>query len=188
MKNPKIPAIHFNTRFIVTSKEWFGGGIDVTPCFEDNSEKLFFHKKLKEICSNNNKNYIKYKKLCDRYFYLPHRKEPRGIGGIFFDVEIFSVKSSINPNELLMNANDAGLKLFKKLLKNFDKKNYLKINNKYKWSNKKYTRKDFEKLCNLSDDIEKNEFIKRLNACSFPGYNNLFLNIDGKKFQIITNE
>ena len=87
MKNPKIPAIHFNTRFIVTSKEWFGGGIDVTPCFEDNSEKLFFHKKLKEICSNNNKNYIKYKKLCDRYFYLPHRKEPRGIGGIFFDYE-----------------------------------------------------------------------------------------------------
>ena len=87
MKNPKIPAIHFNTRFIVTSKEWFGGGIDVTPCFEDNSEKLFFHKKLKKICSNNNKNYIKYKKLCDRYFYLPHRKEPRGIGGIFFDYE-----------------------------------------------------------------------------------------------------
>ena len=108
-------------------------------------------------------------------------------GGII-DVEIFSVKSSINPNELLMNANDAGLKLFKKLLKNFDKKNYLKINKKYKWSNKKYTRKDFEKLCNLSLDIDKNEFMKRLNACSFPGYNNLFLNIDGKKFQIITNE
>ncbi len=108
-------------------------------------------------------------------------------GGII-DVEIFSVKSSIKPNELLMNANDAGLKLFKKLLKNFDKKNYLKINNKYKWSNKKYTRKDFEKLCNLSLDIDKDEFMKRLNACSFPGYNNLFLNIDGKKFQIITNE
>ena len=87
MKNPRIPAIHFNTRFIVTSKEWFGGGIDVTPCFKDDSEKLSFHKRLKKICDDNNKNYIKYKKLCDRYFYLPHRKEPRGIGGIFFDYE-----------------------------------------------------------------------------------------------------
>ena len=87
MKNPMIPAIHFNTRFIVTSKEWFGGGIDVTPCFKDNPERLSFHKRLKKICDDNNKNYIKYKKLCDRYFYLPHRKEPRGIGGIFFDYE-----------------------------------------------------------------------------------------------------
>ncbi len=108
-------------------------------------------------------------------------------GGII-DVELFNVKSLIKPNELLMKANDAGLKLFIKLIKNFDKKNYLKVNNKYKWSNKKHTRKDFEKLCNLSIDMDKNEFIKRLNACSFPGYSNLFLNIDGKKFQIITNE
>ena len=53
MKNPKIPAIHFNTRFIVTSKEWFGGGIDVTPCFEDKKEKLFVHNNLKKICSQN---------------------------------------------------------------------------------------------------------------------------------------
>lgn len=108
-------------------------------------------------------------------------------GGII-DVDFFSVKSSIKPNELLIKANDAGLKLFIKLLKNFDKKNYLKVNNKYKWSNKKNTRKDFEKLCNLSFDIDNKEFMKRLNACSFPGYNNLFLNIYGKKFQIITNE
>lgn len=108
-------------------------------------------------------------------------------GGII-DVEFFSVKSLIKPNELLMKANDAGLKLFIRLLKNFDKENYLKVSNKYKWSNKKNTRKDFKKLCNLSFDIDKKEFMKRLNACSFPGYNNLFLNIDGKKFQIITNE
>ncbi len=87
MKNPKIPAIHFNTRFIVTSKNWFGGGIDLTPCFKDKKEEIYFHKKLKEVCKDNSKNYDKYKKWCDKYFFLPHRNEPRGIGGIFFDYE-----------------------------------------------------------------------------------------------------
>tara|TARA_B110000438_G_C15803868_1_gene646389 strand:+ start:1329 stop:2186 length:858 start_codon:yes stop_codon:yes gene_type:complete len=86
MKNPKIPAIHFNTRFIVTSKNWFGGGVDVTPSIKDNKEKKFFHKKIKDACDKYNKNYYpKYKMWCDNYFYLPHRKEMRGIGGIFFD-------------------------------------------------------------------------------------------------------
>ena len=87
MKNPWMPAIHFNTRFIVTQKEWFGGGIDATPCFKNIREKKIFHDKLKKICLNNNKNYNKYKKWCDEYFYLKHRNEPRGIGGIFFDYE-----------------------------------------------------------------------------------------------------
>jgi len=87
MKNPKIPAIHFNTRFIVTSKNWFGGGVDVTPTFKDKVEKNKFHKKLLDICKMNNKNYLKYKKWCDSYFYLPHRNESRGIGGLFFDYE-----------------------------------------------------------------------------------------------------
>jgi len=86
MKNPKIPTMHFNTRFIVTSKNWFGGGMDATPCFNDQNEKKIFHKKIKLMCNKHNKNYYrKYKKWCDNYFYLPHRKEPRGIGGIFFD-------------------------------------------------------------------------------------------------------
>jgi coproporphyrinogen III oxidase len=87
MKNPKIPAIHFNTRFIVTSKEWFGGGVDATPSHEDKIEKKIIHSSLKKICLQNKKNYDKYKKWCDEYFYLPHRKEARGIGGIFFDYE-----------------------------------------------------------------------------------------------------
>ena len=87
MKNPKIPAIHFNTRFIVTSKEWFGGGMDATPSYEDKKEKLLIHNKLKKVCEHNNKNYKKYKRWCDKYFYIPHRNEPRGIGGIFFDYE-----------------------------------------------------------------------------------------------------
>ena len=87
MKNPKIPAFHFNTRFIATSKDWFGGGMDATPSFKDIKEKLIIHQKLKKICLSNGKNYNKYKKWCDNYFYLPHRKESRGIGGIFFDYE-----------------------------------------------------------------------------------------------------
>ncbi len=88
MKNPKIPALHFNTRFIVTSKSWFGGGMDATPAIEDKKEKKIFHKKIKKTCDKFNKNYYsKFKKNCDEYFYLPHRKEARGIGGIFFDYE-----------------------------------------------------------------------------------------------------
>ena len=86
MKNPLIPAIHFNTRYICTSHEWFGGGMDVTPSKKDENEKKEFHKILKNMCNRHNKSYYsKYKKWCDKYFYLPHRKESRGIGGIFFD-------------------------------------------------------------------------------------------------------
>ena len=86
MKNPQIPAMHFNTRYICTTQDWFGGGMDVTPSKNDQNEKKNFHKILKKMCNRHNKNYYsKYKKWCDKYFYLPHRKEPRGIGGIFFD-------------------------------------------------------------------------------------------------------
>jgi coproporphyrinogen III oxidase len=87
MRNPKIPAIHFNTRFIVTSKEWFGGGMDATPSYNDITEKKIIHNGLKKVCLQNKKKYKNYKKWCDEYFYLPHRKETRGIGGIFFDYE-----------------------------------------------------------------------------------------------------
>ena len=97
MNNPKIPAIHFNTRFIVTSKNWFGGGIDATPCITDNKEKEQFHKKIKTMCNKHSKNYYKkYKKWCDNYFYLPHRKESRGIGGIFFDYKKDNWKKNFN--------------------------------------------------------------------------------------------
>ena len=86
MQNPHIPAMHFNTRFICTKKNWFGGGMDVTPAIKDMSEKNNFHKKLKLMCNQHDKKYYaKYKKWCDEYFYLPHRGEARGIGGIFFD-------------------------------------------------------------------------------------------------------
>ena len=86
MKNPLIPAMHFNTRYICTTNDWFGGGMDVTPSKKDDNEKKEFHKILKRMCNRHNKKYYpKYKKWCDDYFYLKHRKEPRGIGGIFFD-------------------------------------------------------------------------------------------------------
>ena len=87
MKNPKIPAIHFNTRFIVTSKEWFGGGMDATPSHKDPGESKMIHDSLKKICLQNKKNYTKYKKWCDEYFFLKHRNEARGIGGIFYDYQ-----------------------------------------------------------------------------------------------------
>ena len=86
MQNPLIPAMHFNTRYICTKQNWFGGGMDVTPSIRDDIEKKEFHKTLKNMCNRHNKNYYsQYKKWCDEYFYLAHRKEPRGIGGIFFD-------------------------------------------------------------------------------------------------------
>ena len=86
MQNPHIPAMHFNTRFICTTQNWFGGGMDITPSLKNNNDKRQFHKTLKKMCDRHNKNYYKkYKKWCDEYFYLPHRNEARGIGGIFFD-------------------------------------------------------------------------------------------------------
>ena len=86
MKNPHVPAMHFNTRYVYTSYGWFGGGLDVTPCFKDKKLEKWFHSEIKKSCDKHNKNYYKkYKKWWDEYFYLPHRNEPRGIGGIFFD-------------------------------------------------------------------------------------------------------
>ena len=85
MRNPKIPAVHFNTRFVVTSKKWFGGGMDVTPSLKDSNEKKLVHKNIKLLCNNNKKSYKNYKKWCDDYFLIKHREETRGIGGIFFD-------------------------------------------------------------------------------------------------------
>ncbi len=91
MKNPKVPAAHMNTRFLLTGdganrKFWFGGGCDLTPMTKKQDERKTFHQKLKSMCDKHNKNYYKdFKLWCDQYFYLHHRNEPRGLGGIFFD-------------------------------------------------------------------------------------------------------
>ena len=86
MQSPFIPAIHTNTRFIVTEKPWFGGGTDLTPTFFDQKERDFFHDELKKACDKTDPSYYpKFKEECDKYFFLPHRNEPRGVGGIFYD-------------------------------------------------------------------------------------------------------
>ncbi|MGI4776311.1 MAG: oxygen-dependent coproporphyrinogen oxidase [Janthinobacterium lividum] len=86
MCSPLIPAVHFNTRYIETTKTWFGGGGDLTPMYIDDAEAQKFHAAFKNACDKHDLNfYPKFKKQCDEYFYLEHRKEPRGIGGIFYD-------------------------------------------------------------------------------------------------------
>ena len=91
MCNPYVPAAHMNTRMLVTGKGdkkkiWFGGGGDLTPTFNDIESSNIFHKDLKSICDKYDKSYYpKFKSWCDDYFYLPHREEPRGVGGVFFD-------------------------------------------------------------------------------------------------------
>tara|TARA_Y100001960_G_scaffold332379_1_gene432660 strand:- start:1148 stop:1951 length:804 start_codon:yes stop_codon:yes gene_type:complete len=83
--SPHIPSMHFNTRYLETEKIWFGGGMDMTPCMPF-TEENDYHIKLKKICDQHDQRYYpKFKKWCDEYFYLPHRSEPRGVGGIFFD-------------------------------------------------------------------------------------------------------
>ena len=86
MRSPLVPAVHMNTRHIATAKSWFGGGADLTPMFPVERDTADFHAALKAACDRHNPGYYaEYKAWCDRYFYLPHRGEPRGVGGIFYD-------------------------------------------------------------------------------------------------------
>ena len=122
MKNPLIPAMHFNTRYICTSLDWFGGGMDVTPSKKDENEKKEFHKILKKMCNRHNKKYYpKYKKWCDEYFYLPHRKEARGIGGIFFDYKMNNFEKDF---KFVRDVGTTFELIFKKIIKKKFKKKW----------------------------------------------------------------
>ena len=87
-RNPKVPTVHANFRYITKGdKSWFGGGADLTPYYPYRADVIHFHKTWKSVCARHPApvDYAKFKKGCDEYFYLTHRQEPRGVGGIFFD-------------------------------------------------------------------------------------------------------
>lgn len=86
MTSPLVPAVHMNTRFIVTTKDWFGGGADLNPMYEDFNDTNDFHLQFKKACDMYSIDaYNNFKKNCDEYFFIKHRNIPRGVGGIFYD-------------------------------------------------------------------------------------------------------
>ena len=86
LNSPLVPAVHMNTRHIRTTKHWFGGGADLTPMFPDQADADDFHAAFKAACDAHDPGYYpRFKAWCDEYFYLKHRNEPRGAGGIFYD-------------------------------------------------------------------------------------------------------
>jgi coproporphyrinogen III oxidase len=86
LRSPLVPAVHMNTRHIVTTKSWFGGGADLTPMVPDEADTRDFHAALEAACDAHDPEYYKrFKAWCDEYFFLKHRNEPRGVGGIFYD-------------------------------------------------------------------------------------------------------
>ena len=86
MANPHVPAVHMNTRFLTTTKAWFGGGADLNPPIPKHADSEEFHAEFRAACAKHNPTYYeRYKKWADDYFYIPHRKVHRGVGGIFYD-------------------------------------------------------------------------------------------------------
>ena len=113
--NPFVPIVHMNTRFIVTSQSWFGGGADLTPVFPFEQDTKDFHESFKNVCENYEEGaYTKFKKACDAYFYLPHRQEARGVGGVFYD---YLMPTPLEKGmDLTMQMGEAFLKIYPEIV------------------------------------------------------------------------
>ena len=115
MKSPLVPAVHMNTRFICTTKSWFGGGSDLNPMFENELDTKDFHLAFQKACDNSDSTYFeKFKKWCDEYFFIKHRGVARGVGGIFYDY----LEDEFAKNfEFTQNVGLAFLEVFPKLVR-----------------------------------------------------------------------
>ena len=115
MKSPLVPAVHMNTRFICTTKSWFGGGSDLNPMFENEVDTKDFHLAFQKACDNSDSTYFeKFKKWCDEYFFIKHRGVARGVGGIFYDY----LEDEFAKNfEFTQNVGLAFLEVFPKLVR-----------------------------------------------------------------------
>ena len=118
MKSPLVPAVHMNTRFICTQdKQWFGGGGDLNPMFEVDSDTEEFHDTFKNACDKNDKSYYeKFKKWCDEYFFIKHRGVARGVGGIFYDY-LDGEKDFVKNFQFTKDVGLAFLEIFPKLVR-----------------------------------------------------------------------
>jgi coproporphyrinogen III oxidase len=116
MKSPLVPAVHMNTRFICTEKNWFGGGADLNPMFEDEKDTEDFHQAFKTACDKASSDYYpKFKKWCDEYFFIKHRNVARGVGGIFYDY--LNTNDFAADFEFTKNVGLAFLEIFPKLVR-----------------------------------------------------------------------
>lgn len=116
MQSPLVPAVHMNTRFICTEKNWFGGGADLNPMFENEEDTADFHNAFKAACDKASPDYYeKYKKWCDEYFFIKHRNVSRGVGGIFYDY--LNTENFFADFEFTKNVGLAFLEIFPKLVR-----------------------------------------------------------------------
>ena len=122
MFSPFIPAAHFNSRFILTKDAWFGGGCDLTPTYYEKKIKNDFHYSLKIFCDQYDKSFYKnFSKWCSEYFYLKHRKEERGIGGIFFDYLDANLEKNQN---FTIDTGDAFCQIYCNFIKKYQNKQW----------------------------------------------------------------
>jgi len=120
MANPHVPAVHMNTRFLATTKRWFGGGADLNPPIPYDDDTTDFHARLRAACAGNDQTYYdRFKRWADDYFFLPHRGVHRGVGGIFYDhLECTAMGTTFEANfAFTRDVGDAFLDIYPKLVR-----------------------------------------------------------------------